>query len=86
MSKFSALNNLLPGLIEDIDIYKIKHSQNLLRSPQSIEDLTISIRQRGLLQPILVRAKDSYYEIVAGNRRYQACKGLHNDDDKYFNG
>lgn len=68
---------MLPGLIEDIDISKIKPSKNLLRFPQNIQDLQASIRQRGLLQPILLRTKDKHYEIVAGNRRYHACKGLH---------
>jgi ParB family chromosome partitioning protein len=35
-----------------------------------------SIRQKGLLQPILVRRTDDYFEIVAGHRRFEACKRL----------
>lgn len=41
---------------------------------QALEELADSIRQNGVLQPILVRKKGSAYEIVAGERRYQACK------------
>lgn len=39
-----------------------------------LEELTDSIRQNGVLQPLLVRRKGSYYEIVAGERRFQAAK------------
>jgi ParB family transcriptional regulator, chromosome partitioning protein len=38
--------------------------------------LICSIKEKGLLQPIVVRSKGEYYEIVAGNRRYQACATL----------
>lgn len=41
---------------------------------QALEELADSIRQNGVLQPILVRKKGSVYEIVAGERRYQASK------------
>ena len=40
----------------------------------ALQELADSIRQNGVLQPILVRAKGSNYEIVAGERRYQAAK------------
>ena len=39
---------------------------------QALEELADSIRQNGVLQPILVRKKGQHYEIVAGERRYQA--------------
>jgi ParB family chromosome partitioning protein len=29
-----------------------------------------------LLQPIIVRPKDDHFQIIAGNRRYEACKRL----------
>ena len=41
---------------------------------EALEELTDSIRQHGVLQPILVRKKGRFYEIVAGERRYQAAK------------
>lgn len=43
---------------------------------QAIKELADSIRQHGLIQPITVRPADSGFEIVAGHRRYQACKLL----------
>lgn len=59
-----------------------------------LAELVDSIRQNGVLQPILVRRKGQKYEIVAGERRYQASKlaGLKEipavvreiDDDKVF--
>ena len=38
-----------------------------------LEELADSIRQNGVLQPLLVRKVGSSYEIVAGERRYQAA-------------
>ena len=43
-------------------------------TPESVEDLTRSIRQFGVLQPILVRQKNDRYEIIAGHRRYTAAR------------
>ncbi len=39
-----------------------------------LNELSDSIKQNGVLQPILVRKKGPKYEIVAGERRYQASK------------
>jgi ParB family chromosome partitioning protein len=43
---------------------------------QAIKELADSICQHGLIQPITVRPMESGFEIVAGHRRYQACKLL----------
>ena len=37
-------------------------------------ELAESIKQFGLLQPILVQERDDYYEIIAGERRWRAAK------------
>jgi ParB family chromosome partitioning protein len=42
----------------------------------NIEELQDSIRSKGILEPILVRAKGSRFEIIAGERRYMASKNL----------
>ena len=42
--------------------------------PEALAELANSIKQNGILQPILVRKKGVKYEIVAGERRYQAAK------------
>jgi ParB family transcriptional regulator, chromosome partitioning protein len=39
-----------------------------------IESLSRSLRDKGLLQPILVRPKGDHYEIVAGERRWRAAQ------------
>lgn len=48
----------------------------------SLEELTASVREKGILQPILVRGvagKADLYEIIAGERRWRAAQqaGLH---------
>jgi ParB family transcriptional regulator, chromosome partitioning protein len=65
------------GLIEDIDLSQIKLSRRLLRAEAGdVRSLAESIGKNGLLQPIVVRVIDNYFEIVAGNRRFLACKHL----------
>ena len=40
----------------------------------SLLELADSIKQFGVLQPLLVRKKGDYYEIIAGERRWRAAK------------
>lgn len=40
----------------------------------SLLELSESIKQFGILQPLLVQEKENYYEIVAGERRWRAAK------------
>ena len=40
----------------------------------ALQELADSIKQFGLLQPILVQKRNDYYEIVAGERRWRAAK------------
>ncbi|MGA9150979.1 MAG: ParB/RepB/Spo0J family partition protein [Candidatus Nitrosopolaris sp.] len=56
--------------------YFKKQSKNIRHNVPDTEELAKSIQQKGLLQPILVRTLDGYFEIVAGNRRFCACKAL----------
>ena len=42
----------------------------------NIDELMSSIEEKGVLEPILVRPKGKMYEIIAGERRYMASKGL----------
>ena len=58
---------------------------------ESLEELSESIKEFGLIQPIVVTKKEGYYSIVAGERRWRACKLagleevpaiLREDDDK----
>ena len=60
-----------------IPIEKIQPNINQPRKTFSGEELTElknSIESKGLLQPIIVREKGGYYEIVAGERRWRAAQ------------
>jgi ParB family chromosome partitioning protein len=39
-----------------------------------LQELADSIKQYGIIQPLLVTKKDNYYELVAGERRWRAAK------------
>lgn len=41
---------------------------------EGLRELADSIRMHGLLQPIIVRPKGNYYELIVGERRLRACK------------
>ena len=71
-------SNELNGWVEDINILDISTPTNQLRTNMdSLEELAESIKKIGLLQPIVVRINHSEnFEIVAGNRRFNACKKL----------
>ncbi|WMI81161.1 ParB/RepB/Spo0J family partition protein [Anaerotignum sp. MB30-C6] len=40
----------------------------------SLEELAVSIKTYGLIQPVVVRKNGDYYEIIAGERRWRAAK------------
>lgn len=65
--------------VEEIELNKIKKNRFQPRSsiePEALKDLIDSIRENGLLQPILLKKDGPEYEIIAGERRYQACVAL----------
>jgi ParB family chromosome partitioning protein len=65
------------GVYSQIPIQKIAIGPKLLRNPRiSLEDLIVSVKEKGLINPPLVRLKDDHYELVAGHRRLEACKLL----------
>lgn len=45
-------------------------------NPEAFEMLVTSIREKGIQHPLLVRPKDRYYELVAGQRRLLAAQRL----------
>lgn len=67
------------GLFQELPIRQLRTSLNAIREnyPAALTELASSIKEKGLMQPIVVRPKKSYYEIVAGHRRFYACKFLH---------
>jgi ParB family transcriptional regulator, chromosome partitioning protein len=61
------IGRLVP--IEDIDPNPHQPRHNL----GDLTELTASIKEKGILEPILVRPKGSKFEIIAGERRYRAA-------------
>ena len=63
------------------DLYPNKFQPRKIFDEDSLNDLEKSIKQRGIIQPIIVRKSDesSKYEIIAGERRWLAAQkaGLH---------
>ena len=69
----------MPGIIEDIYAHDLRLSPMYYPSIRSgISDLSRSISEKGLLHPLIVREEknEGLYQIIAGNRRYVACKAL----------
>ena len=63
-------------------IVKNKYQPRKKFEKESLEELTSSIKERGIIQPIIVRKSDEHddkFEIIAGERRWQAAQnaGLH---------
>jgi ParB family chromosome partitioning protein len=67
-----------PGRFLDLDIRKIipnRYQPRKTFREQDLQELTASVRERGILQPILVRtAEGGQYELIAGERRWRAAK------------
>tara|TARA_B110001452_G_scaffold101787_1_gene84443 strand:- start:4782 stop:5630 length:849 start_codon:yes stop_codon:yes gene_type:complete len=64
------------------DLVSNKYQPRKLFDKESLEDLSKSIKERGIIQPIIVRKSsdnNSKYEIIAGERRWLAAQkaGLH---------
>lgn len=63
--------------ITELDIYEISPSTDQPRKTfdeSSIESLSNSIKEHGIIQPIVVRKVEFGYEIIAGERRWRASK------------
>ena len=60
-----------------MDIRKIEPNREQPRKQfdeDAIEELSESIKQFGVIQPLIVKKKGDYYEIIAGERRWRASK------------
>ena len=64
-------------IVKNIKIIYIEPNKEQARKifdEESIDELANSIKEYGLIQPIIVTQKGKYYEIVAGERRWRASK------------
>jgi len=58
--------------IDEIEPNRLQPRKNF--DEDALQELSESIKQFGLIQPIVVKKKDNYYEIVAGERRWRAAR------------
>jgi len=59
----------------NIPIEKIVANQLQPRKDMGdLNELTESIREKGIIEPVLVRPKEGHYEIIAGERRFRAAQ------------
>ena len=63
--------------VNNVKINNIKPNPNQPRrdfDKKSLEELSLSIKNKGVITPITLRKSGKYYEIVAGERRWRAAK------------
>lgn len=77
------MSSLIPSLasdsldLEEIPIGAIEPNANQPRrqfDPEALAELVASIAKHGIVQPVIVRPKESGYELIAGERRWRAAK------------
>ncbi len=64
-------------VVQNIKITQIEPNRNQPRKKfdeEKLEELAESIKNYGVIQPIIVMPKDDYYQIIAGERRWRASK------------
>ncbi len=64
-------------IVKKLKINEIEPNKTQARKmfdDEAIEDLSNSIKEYGVIQPIIVSKKSGYYEIIAGERRWRASK------------
>lgn len=56
-----------------------KHQPRKTFANDKLEELAASIREKGIIQPLVVRKRGTHYELIAGERRWRAAQkaGLH---------
>ena len=61
------------------DLIRNRYQPRKTFDEESLEELTNSIKSRGIIQPIIARSSGNKYEIIAGERRWLAAQraGLH---------
>lgn len=63
--------------VREIPLHRVEPDKSQPRKnfdKASLKELSDSIKEHGVITPILVQKKDDYYEIIAGERRWRAAK------------
>lgn len=63
-----------PSEIKIVDIEPCRFQPRTEFNKETLEALAESIKEKGVLQPLLLRKKENKYEIIAGERRWRAAK------------
>ncbi len=74
-----ALESSIQQGVRNIPIEKLKANKYQPReefNQEALNDLAASIKEKGFIQPVLVRFKNNEYELIAGERRLRAAKKL----------
>ncbi|HBR71924.1 MAG TPA: chromosome partitioning protein ParB, partial [Candidatus Moranbacteria bacterium] len=60
------INNIVPN----------PHQPRIVFDDEKLDDLAKSIKQHGIIQPLIVSHNGAKYELIAGERRFQASKRI----------
>lgn len=60
------VGEIIPGRFQPREVF----------DPSKLKELILSIKEKGILQPIIVRPKQDGYELIAGERRLRAAKEI----------
>lgn len=67
------------GAVQQVPLSKVRPNPFQPRKtfrPEDLQELVASVKEKGILQPIVVRRKGDLWEIIAGERRYRAAQKL----------
>ena len=67
-------SNEIAKMLKVNEIEPNKEQARKIFDDEALEELASSIKEYGVIQPIIVAKKDGFYEIVAGERRWRASK------------
>lgn len=73
----TAIKDIIERKLDELPISSIQPNPDQPRTSfkkEELEELAASIKKEGLLQPIVVRKYKDHYQIIAGERRWQASK------------
>ena len=75
--KSDNIEEKIEGKVLNLKITEVEPNRDQPRksfNEETLEELAESIKEYGLIQPIIVTKEEGYYAIVAGERRWRACK------------
>ena len=76
-SEPNVVTGVAGGGVQALDVVQLKPNPFQPRhtfNPAALEELTASIQEKGILQPLIVRRVGEDYQIVAGERRWRAAQ------------